>query len=119
MVLFSATSAAAVTCAIMKPEFTPLFSTRNGGQAAHLGIDQNGDPPLRQAADLRNRERQRIGRERHGLGMEISAREHVALLDEQQRIVGDGIGLDAEACTLQLRMRSRQAPITCGWQRKE
>src|ERR1700686_1387366 len=37
MVLFSDTSAAAVTCAIMKPEFTPLFSTRKAGRPLIFG----------------------------------------------------------------------------------
>ena len=41
-------------------------------------------------------ERQRVGREGHRLGVKVAAGEHVALLDEQQRIVGDGIGLDAQ-----------------------
>jgi predicted naringenin-chalcone synthase len=35
--LFSDTSAAAVTCAIMKPEFTPLFSTRKAGRPLIFG----------------------------------------------------------------------------------
>ena len=37
MALFSATSAAAVTCAIMKPEFNPLFSTKNAGKPLIFG----------------------------------------------------------------------------------
>ena len=37
MDLFSLTSAAAVTWAIMKPEFRPLFSTRNAGRPLILG----------------------------------------------------------------------------------
>ena len=37
MVLFSDTSAAAVTCAIMKPELTPLLSTKNAGRPLILG----------------------------------------------------------------------------------
>jgi hypothetical protein len=95
MVLFSDTSAAAVTCAIMKPEFTPLFSTKKAGRPLILGSTSTATP-LRQAADLRQRERQRVGGEGHGLGVKVSARQHVALFDEQQRIVGDGIGLEAE-----------------------
>ena len=37
MVLFSDTSAAAVTWAIMKPEFRPLWSTRKGGRPLIFG----------------------------------------------------------------------------------
>jgi hypothetical protein len=88
------------------------------GQAAHLGVDQYGHSALRQAADFRNRQRQSIGCEGHGLGVEIAAGEHVARLDEQQRVVRDRVGLDPSV-TLQWRIRSRHAPMTCGWQRKE
>ena len=35
--LFSLASAAAVTCAIMKPELTPPCSTRNGGRPESVG----------------------------------------------------------------------------------
>ena len=35
--LFSDTSAAAVTCASMNPEFRPLFSTRNAGRPLIFG----------------------------------------------------------------------------------
>ena len=35
--LFSATSAAAVTCAIMNPELRPLFCTRNAGRPLIFG----------------------------------------------------------------------------------
>ena len=65
-------------------------------QAAHLGVDQHGHAALRQVADLGERERERIGGERHGLGVEISARQHVALFDEQQGIVGHRVGLGAK-----------------------
>ena len=37
MVLFSDTSAAAETCAIINPELTPLFLTRNAGKSLILG----------------------------------------------------------------------------------
>ena len=35
--LFSETSAAAVTCAIMNPELSPLFCTRNAGRPLIFG----------------------------------------------------------------------------------
>ena len=97
MLLFSDTRAAAVTCAIMKPEFTPLLSTRKAGRPLIFGSTKHGHAALRQAADFRDRECQDIGRERHRFGMKISAGQHVARLDEQQRVVGDGIGFDAAA----------------------
>ena len=37
--LFSDTSAAAVTCAIMKPEFTPLWATRKAGMPLIFGLE--------------------------------------------------------------------------------
>ena len=62
-------------------------------QAAHLGVDQQRDAPLGDRADLGDRQRQLIGRERHRLGVKIAARQHLAIAREHQRIVGHGVGL--------------------------
>ncbi len=47
-------------------------------QAAHVLVDEQGNPALRQRADLGDRERQVVGGERDRLGVEIAAREHGA-----------------------------------------
>ena len=75
--LFSEASAAAVTCAIMNPEFTPPSLTRNGGRPGKRGVDEQRDAPLGQRADLGHREREIVGRERHRLGVEVAARQHL------------------------------------------
>ena len=113
----SATSAAAVTCAIMKPELTPR-RVRNGRQAAHLGSIEQRDATLGDGADFRARDRQTVGGEGHRLGVEIAAG-HGLLVS------GEEIGLSVTALASMVRvprracMRSRHAPITCGWQRRQ
>ena len=116
---FSATSAAAVTCAIMKPELTPLSEREECRQAAHLRIDQQRDAPLGDRADLGAGERQDVSREGHRLGVEVAAREHFVAVGEDQRVVGDRVGFGQQGAPPVCVIRSRQAPITCGWQRSE
>ena len=65
--LFSATSAAAVTCGIMKPEFRPGFGVRNAGKPRQRRVDQHGDAALGERADLADRQRHHVGGERHRL----------------------------------------------------
>ena len=50
--LFSDASAAAVTCAIMKPELRPGSGARNGGRPRDAGVDQHRDAALGDRADL-------------------------------------------------------------------
>ena len=40
------------------------------------------------------------------------------VVGEDQRVVGDRVRLDSAASRAAWRIRSRQAPITCGWQRR-
>ena len=87
-------------------------------QAGQRGIDQHRDAPLRQRADLADRERQRVGGERHRLGVEVAAR---------QRFACRGRSADCPrrrwlrwpASPRAWRIRSSAAPITCGWQRRQ
>ena len=72
--LFSEASAAAVTCAIMKPELTPPSSTRNGGSPDRFVSIMQRDAALGQRADLGNREREVVRGEGDGLGVKIAAR---------------------------------------------
>src|SRR4030088_2297902 len=82
---FSATSAAAVTCALMKPEFTPLSSAEEAGRPAHFRIHQQGDPALGNGADFGAGERQDVGRKGHRLGVKIAARQDFARGGKYQR----------------------------------
>ena len=43
----------------------------------------------------------------------------IAVLGEDQRIVGDAVGLDRRARSATWRSMSSTAPITCGWQRRQ
>ena len=91
--LFSATSAAAVTCGIMKPELSPGLRRQERRQARQRRIDQHGDAPLGQRADLAERQRHDVGGEGDRLGVEVAARQRLAGVGEDQRIVGDAVGL--------------------------
>jgi hypothetical protein len=75
----------------MKPEFTPLLAIGRRAER-YLGVDQYGDAPLGDRADLGDRQRQLIGREGDRLGVKITARQHFALTRKHQRIVGHGVG---------------------------
>ena len=67
---------------------------QEGGQAGQCRIDQHGHAPFRQRPDLADRQRDDVGRESHRLGVEVAARQGLAGLGKDQRIVGDAIGLD-------------------------
>ena len=56
-------------------------------------IDQHGDAPLGERADLADRQRDHVGGERHRLGVEIAAGQRGIVLGKDQRIVGDAVGL--------------------------
>ncbi len=71
----------------------PAFLDQKGRQFAHLRIDQDGGATLGDIADLAQSHGDLIGCESNGFGVEVAARDHVAVLDEDQRIVGDGVGL--------------------------
>ena len=69
---------------------------QEGRQAGQGGIDQHGNPPLGQRADLADRERDDVGGEGHRLGVEVAARQRLVRFREDQRIVGDAVGLGRE-----------------------
>ena len=101
--LFSEASAAAVTCAIMKPELSAAIAHQERRQARQAGVEQQRDAALGDGADLGDRQRQDVGREGHRLGVEVAAGDHVAGVGEHQRVVRHGVGLDHAA-------RARRAP---------
>ena len=65
---------------------------QEGRHAGQRRIDQHGDAPLRQRADLADGKRDHVSGKRHRLGVEIPARQRGVVLGEDQRIVGDAIG---------------------------
>ena len=60
------------------------------------GIDQGGDPPLADRADLRQGQRNLVGGKGDRLGVKISTRDDLSGLNQHQRIVRDGVGLDRQ-----------------------
>ena len=115
--LFSEASAAAVTCAIMKPELTPPSWTRNGGSPERFVSIRSAIRALGKRTDFGDREREIVRREGHRLGMEVAAGENL-------RVSANTSGLSETAFASVSRMLaawrswSRHAPITCGWQRR-
>ena len=91
--LFSDASAAAVTWAIMKPELRPGFGVRKAGRPDSAGSISSAMRRSAMRADLGDRQRHRVGREGHRLGVEVAAGQRLAGVGEDQRVVGDGVGL--------------------------
>jgi len=65
-------------------------------QAAQVRVHEQGDPPLRHAAYLRDREREHVGGEADRLGVEVAPRQDLAGLGEDDRVVRHGVRLDLE-----------------------
>ena len=85
-----------MTCGIIRPELTPGSSARKARQAAHLGVDQHGGAALRDRADFAQGHGDDVGGEGDRLGVEIAAGDGRVLVREDDRIVGDGAGLDGQ-----------------------
>ena len=96
----------------------PRLRGQKRGQPGKRRIDQKRDPALGQRADLANRERYHVGGEGDWFGVKITTRQRFVRFREDQRIVGDPVGLVASVAAA-WRNRSRHAPITCGWQRRQ
>ena len=65
-------------------------------QFAHRRIDQQGDAPLRQRADLADRQGNLVGGESDRFGVEIAARQDLAAFRQDERIVGRRDRLDRQ-----------------------
>ena len=107
-------SAAAVTCAIMKPELTPPSSTRNGGRPDRFAsiisaMRRSDSAPISAIASARW-----SAAKRDRLGVEVAAGQHLVVgavpAGEHQRIVGHGVRLDqqtsAPACAHRVEARA-------------
>ncbi len=76
---------------------------------AERRVDHQGDAALRDGADLGQRERDLVGGEGDRLGVEIAARDDPALVDENERIVGHGVGLHFERAAGKMKKVHRGA----------
>ena len=79
-------------------------------QARQRRIDEHRQPALRQRADLADRHGDHVGGEGHRLGVEIAARQRLAVLREDQRVVGDAVGLRLQALRRRCAARPGRRP---------
>ena len=117
--LFSLASAAAVTCAIMKPELTPPSLDQERRQAGQLRVDQHARCAARRARRSR-RAPCAIASAANATGSAWKlppGDRRRRSSGEHERVVGDRVGL-VSSTRAAWRIRSRHAPITCGWQRR-
>ena len=74
----------------------PAVAYQKRWQATHLRINQNRNSPLCHGANLGDRQCQLVGCEGDRFGVKVTARADAAILRKHQRIIGDGIGFQAE-----------------------
>lgn len=91
---------------------------QKSGQAAHLGIDQNGQPPFGDRGDFAQYIGEGIAGQSHRFGVEIATGKGFITIGKNQRIVGDRIGFGFQNTGAKFQ-HIKQAPMTCGWQRRE
>ena len=102
----------------MKPEFRPGSRREERRQAGERGIHQHGHAPLGQRADLAQGHGDHVGGEGHRLGMEIAARQR-RVASAKISGLSETLLASSPRVAAAWRSRSRQAPITCGWQRRQ
>ena len=115
--LFSAASAAAVTCATMNPEFTPPCSTRNGGRP---------ESELSMSSAMRRSESAPISAIAIASASAASATgsawklppERISSVSKNTRGLSVTAFASISNTRAACRIWSRHAPITCGWQRR-
>ncbi len=104
----SLASAAAVTCKIMKPEFSPASANQKRRQLAGLRIGHLLDAPLGNSAQRGERDGHLIGGHRQRLAVKIAAADHFARtgagISKDERIVRGAVEFDRE-CRANLRER--------------
>ena len=115
--LFSEASAAAVTCAIMKPEFTPPSSTRNGGRpdrfaSIRSAMRRSASAPVSAMASARLSAANATG-SAWKLPPEITSP-----ASANTRGLSETAFASVTSVAPAARVWSRIAPITCGWQRR-
>ncbi len=117
--LFSEASAAAVTCAIMKPELSP--PCRRGMAAAALRLASISSAMRRsESAPISAIASARLSAAKAtGSAWKLPPESTSPSSREDQRIVGDAVRLDAAACARRPAPARGRRPSTCGWQRSE
>ena len=94
--MFSETSAAAVTCGIMKPEFSPGFGVRKAGRpdsagSTSMAMRRSASEPISQTASAIM-----SAAKATGSAWKLPPESAVVVVGEDQRIVGDAVGLGLE-----------------------
>jgi hypothetical protein len=86
----------------MKPELSPGLGCQERGQPeAEIRVHQHGDAPFGDRADLGDGERELVGGEGDGLGVEVAARQDRAVPGDDNGIIGNGVCFAFEgACDL-------------------
>ena len=121
--LFSLTSDALATCAIMKPECSPLAGgeeRREPGRQRR--VHELLDAPLADVRELGDRHRGEVERERERLAVEVAAADDVgAAVVASRKTLGLSVTLlTSRSSTPRTQASaSRVAPWTCGMQRRE
>ena len=116
--LFSLQSAAAVTCAIMKPEFTPPFFTKNGG---------NCDMCLSIIIEMRRSDMEPISAIAKAMLSAAIATgsawklppDNTSPESANTKGLSDTALASISKTTAAWRNWVKAAPITCGWQRRQ
>ena len=115
--LFSDASAAAVTCAIMKPELTPPSSTRNGGspdmfESISSAMRRSDSAPTSAIASARL-----SAANATGSAWKLPP-ERISPVSANTSGLSDTALASISSTPAACRIWSRHAPITCGWQRR-
>ncbi len=116
--LFSATRAAAVTCASMKPELRPGFGVRNAGRPESAGstsmaMRRSASEPISQTASARMSAAKATG-SAWKLPPESASRVSAKISGLSETPFASVVRVIAAE-----RSRSSAAPITWGWQRRQ
>ena len=115
--MFSEASAAAVTCAIMKPELTPPSSTRNGGSPDRFAsissaMRRSDSAPISAIASARL-----SAANATGSAWKLPP-ERISPVCANTSGLSDTAFASISSTSAAWRIWSRHAPITCGWQRR-
>ena len=116
--LFSDASAAAVTCAIMKPEFSPPCSIKNAGNPDSTGsisiaVRRSDSAPISAIASARL-----SAANATGSAWKLPP-ESASIVSAKTSGLSDTPLASASRMVHAWSIWSRQAPITCGWQRRQ
>ncbi len=69
---------------------------KRGQPVGEARVDEPLDPPLGDARELGDRQRERVERERERLAVEVPVRDELLVVDEHERVVGRRVQLDRD-----------------------